>query len=120
MLLNWKAKLAKKHESALEEYEAGMRNNSNIARIQSIKNIRKQSLQLHMDHIHLTFWQFLWGIIFIAPNTNLLWAVNVPYMAIRRWFINRYNLKSFVRPHDPSETAAELILETMLVIGVDN
>jgi len=95
-----------------------MRKKSNSPRIESIaRKELKEASHLNMDHVRISFLQFLWGMLFIQPNAIILWALYVPCMSFRRWIVSAFNFKYLVVPQVVEETVAEVVLETMLVIG---
>ena len=68
---------------------------------------------LNMDHLRVTYLQFLWGAFFIIPNMSLLTLKGISLLIIRRWL--KKHGWDIVKKHVVEETVAELILETTLV-----
>lgn len=75
---------------------------------------KTHSETLNMDHIKLSFSQFLWGYVFIGLNASILWAVNVPIMLVRRRIGYLLGLSI---DFNIASAIAELVLETYLVTG---
>jgi len=64
---------------------------------------------LDMDHVHIQFFQFLWGCTFIGPCSYLLWKKGVTWLSIRQFLVKRGILK--VKPFDIDEVIGKLCLE---------
>ena len=67
-----------------------------------------------MDHIRLTFLQYLWGMCFVIPNTIILFMKGISLMLFRRWMKRRLGIDTTVK-YSPDAIVAEVVLETMLV-----
>jgi len=70
--------------------------------------------QLDMDHVYVTFPQFLWAHTFIGPFSYLLWKKNVAWLRIRQSLVNKGLMK--VKPMDAPTLVATLCLEQSQVI----
>ena len=68
------------------------------------------SATLDMDHIYLSFRDFLWGMTLLAPNAGLLQLGGMAWL-IWRQSMQRLGLIR-AKPHDPRRTAANLVLES--------
>jgi len=69
-----------------------------------------------MDHLRITYFQFLWGMLFLFPNSALLGCKGIGLLLIRRW-LKKCGSEGLIsiKSHSMDATAAELILETALV-----
>jgi hypothetical protein len=71
---------------------------------------------LNMDYLRISYFQFLWGMLFIFPNAVILGCKGVGLLLIRRWLMkNGLSRLVSLKSHSVEATAAELILETALV-----
>ena len=71
---------------------------------------------LNMDYLRITYFQFLWGMLFIFPNSALLGCKGIGLLLIRRWLKkNGSEGLITIKSHSVDSTAAELILESALV-----
>jgi len=67
-----------------------------------------------MDHIKLTFLQYLWGMFFVIPNTSMLFVEGISLMLFRRWMKKSLGIDTTAH-YSPDAMLAEVVLETMLV-----
>ena len=85
-----------------------------LGRLASTRSSKmRKGSSLNMDHLKVTYFQFLWGMLFIFPNMVLLAGKGIIIMLVRRW-LKKHGLDTTVK-HQVEETVAELLLETMLV-----
>lgn len=69
---------------------------------------------LHMDHIFLTFLQFLWCKLALTPNAAFFYVKAVIKLGFRNYFHCRGWLKP--KDFDAAKTVAKLCLETAMAI----
>ena len=85
-----------------------------LGRLASTRSSKKRKgSSLNMDHLKVTYLQFLWGMLFIFPNMVLLASKGIAIMLGRRW-LKKHGFDT-TEKHQVEETVAELLLETMLV-----
>ena len=65
--------------------------------------------ELHMDHIYITFPQFLWAYTFIGPFSFILWMKGITVLSIRKFLCERGIIKP--KPFDINKLIATLCLE---------
>ena len=70
----------------------------------------EKSDELHMDHVYLSFLDYMWGMLMLAPNAILLQISGVSWLVWRQ-VMQRWGLLRPV-PHDPRATAARLVVES--------
>ena len=70
----------------------------------------QKSDTLDMDHVYLSFRDYMWGMLMLAPNAILLQITGVSWL-VRRQVMQRWGLLQPL-PHDPRRTAAKLIIES--------
>jgi len=68
-----------------------------------------QAEELNMDHIFLSYIQFLWGFTFVGPFSYLLWWKGTKWLSIRTRLVKLGILK--VKPCDLAEVVGKLCLE---------
>lgn len=65
--------------------------------------------ELDMDHVYITYPQFLWAYTFIGPNSFFLWMKGITILSIRQFFFKRGIIKPI--PFDINELIGTLCLE---------
>mmetsp|Transcript_45840 Transcript_45840/g.143400 ORF Transcript_45840/g.143400 Transcript_45840/m.143400 type:complete len:341 (-) Transcript_45840:653-1675(-) len=65
---------------------------------------------LDMDHVHVPFVDFLWGMYFLAPNGVVLWATGIAVLKVKK-LLRRLGLWR-AAAYDPDALIAELLLES--------
>lgn len=71
--------------------------------------------ELDMDHIYVSFLDFLWAHTFIGPFSYLLWKTNLTWFMIRKYLVRIGILE--VKPVDLRELVGKLCLEQSQVIN---
>mmetsp|Transcript_65540 Transcript_65540/g.166040 ORF Transcript_65540/g.166040 Transcript_65540/m.166040 type:complete len:517 (-) Transcript_65540:186-1736(-) len=69
---------------------------------------------LNFDHVHLTWWSFLWGSYFVEIPAALQVIAGM-FMVTVRGHLSRMGLMK-PRPCDPAKVVGELLLETMQAV----
>lgn len=73
-----------------------------------------QNSKHDMNHIRVSFWDYVWASFFVAPNAILLWVSGILLLLVRQ-ALHRCGLLS-PKSHDPSHVVGKLLLESMEVL----
>jgi len=70
--------------------------------------------ELDMDHVYLSFTQYIWAVTCIGPNSLVLWLKGVLIL----WLRKKFQKRGFIRPkpYDPAEIVGRLLLEGTLAV----
>lgn len=90
------------------------RQNTMIGKLSPSLRKTEKANDLDMDHVHLNFFQFIWGYTFIGPFSYLVWKRGITWLRIREFLVKRGIMK--VKPFDIDEVIGKLCLEQTQVI----
>jgi len=111
-----KNKNTRKEEHSNTITRRGSRSNFLVANEEGIKEhlSNEKSKNLDMDHVYLTFSQYLWAVTCIGPNSLVLWVKGVALL----WLRKKLHKIGYIQPEpfDPSEIVGRLLLEGTLAI----
>lgn len=66
---------------------------------------------LHMDHVRLNFWEYLWAHCIIGPGAEFLWFFGILKLFLRQW-LHRKDVISMV-PFSAELVVGKLLLESI-------
>lgn len=84
-------------------------NNDILRDVDSVRSRPEDMFKTDMDHVHITFTQYLFGMFFIAPNAMYLWLTGMLSHTLRKYAIDLGILKK--KPMDPLVIVRKLLTE---------
>ena len=82
---------------------------NSIGSLSGSLNASEEAVELHMDHVYIKFFDFLWGYMFIRPSSGILLKTGMLRLSIRQ-FLVKYGILQ-VRDFDIKTLIGQLCLE---------